>query len=138
MGGSNTARRRSYTGLVGIRPSTGRIARRFGFPATAIDFQVICPFARTIRDMRLLHGALAGPDPRDLYSLRFPPAPDVTPDRRLRIGWFTAIGDEGATPVRSPSPASPPPLAVWPVRIVRSPRSPPPSTSALYVPFMPC
>ena len=51
-----------------------------------------------MRDMRLLYGALAGPDPRDPYSLRFPPAPDVTPDRRLRIGWFTAIGDEGATP----------------------------------------
>ena len=51
-----------------------------------------------MRDMRLLNGTLAGPDPRDPYSLRFPPAPDVTPDRRFRIGWFTAIGDEGATP----------------------------------------
>jgi aspartyl-tRNA(Asn)/glutamyl-tRNA(Gln) amidotransferase subunit A len=81
-----------------MRPSTGRIARRFGFPATAIDFQVIGPFARTMRDMRLLYGALAGADPRDPYSLRFPPVPDVTPDRRFRIGWFTAIGDEGATP----------------------------------------
>jgi aspartyl-tRNA(Asn)/glutamyl-tRNA(Gln) amidotransferase subunit A len=97
MGGS-TRLPASYTGLVGMRPSTGRIGRRFGFPATAIDFQVIGPFARTMRDMRLLYGALAGPDPRDPYSLRFPPAPDVTPDRRLRIGWFTAIGDEGATP----------------------------------------
>ena len=97
MGGS-TRLPASYTGLVGMRPSTGRIARRFGFPATAIDFQVIGPFARTMRDMRLLYGALAGPDRRDPYSLRFPPAPDVTPDRRFRIGWFTAIGDEGATP----------------------------------------
>ena len=97
MGGS-TRLPASYTGLVGMRPSTGRIARRFGFPATAIDFQVIGPFARTMRDMRLLYRALAGPDPRDPYSLRFPPVPDVTPDRRLRIGWFTAIGDEGATP----------------------------------------
>ena len=97
MGGS-TRLPASYTGLVGMRPSTGRIPRRFGFPATAIDFQVIGPFARTMRDMRLLYGALAGPDPRDPYSLRFPPAPDVTPDRRLRIGWFTTIGDEGATP----------------------------------------
>jgi aspartyl-tRNA(Asn)/glutamyl-tRNA(Gln) amidotransferase subunit A len=97
MGGS-TRLPASYTGLVGMRPSTGRIARRFGFPATAIDFQVIGPFTRTMRDMRLLYGALAGPDPRDPYSLRFPPAPDVTPEGRLRVGWFTAIGDEGATP----------------------------------------
>jgi aspartyl-tRNA(Asn)/glutamyl-tRNA(Gln) amidotransferase subunit A len=97
MGGSTRAPA-SYTGLVGLRPSTGRIARRFGFPPTAIDFQVIGAFARTMRDLRLLYSVLAGPDPRDPYSYRFPPAPDVTAERRLRIGWFTAIGGEGATP----------------------------------------
>lgn len=97
MGGSTRAPA-SYTGLAGLRPSTGRIARRFGFPPTAIDFQAIGAFARTTRDLRLLYGVLAGPDPRDPYSQRFPPAPDVTPERRLRIGWFTAIGAEGATP----------------------------------------
>jgi aspartyl-tRNA(Asn)/glutamyl-tRNA(Gln) amidotransferase subunit A len=96
MGGS-TRLPASYTGLVGMRPSTGRIPRRFGFPATAIDFQVIGPFARTMRDMRLLYGVLAGPDTRDPFSQRFPPASEVTADRRLRIGWFTSIGDEAAT-----------------------------------------
>jgi aspartyl-tRNA(Asn)/glutamyl-tRNA(Gln) amidotransferase subunit A len=60
MGGS-TRLPASYTGLVGMRPSTGRIPRRYGFPATAIDFQIIGPFARTMRDMRLLYGTLAGP-----------------------------------------------------------------------------
>jgi aspartyl-tRNA(Asn)/glutamyl-tRNA(Gln) amidotransferase subunit A len=97
MGGS-TRLPAAYTGLVGMRPSTGRIPRRFGFPATCIDFQVIGPFARTMRDMRLLYGVLAGPDPRDPYSQRFPPAPDILAGRRLRIGWFSAIGDESATP----------------------------------------
>ena len=97
MGGS-TRLPAAYTGLLGMRPSTGRIPRRYGFPATCIDFQVIGPFARTMRDMRLLYGVLAGPDPRDPYSERFSQSPYVTPHRRLRIGWFTAIGDEGATP----------------------------------------
>src|ERR1700722_7809420 len=97
MGGS-TRLPASYTGLVGMRPSTGRIPRRFGFPATCIDFQVIGPFARTMRDMRLLYGVLAGPDARDPYSQRFPTAPDVMAGSRLRIGWFTAIGNESATP----------------------------------------
>jgi aspartyl-tRNA(Asn)/glutamyl-tRNA(Gln) amidotransferase subunit A len=96
MGGS-TRLPAAYTGLVGMRPSTGRIPRRYGFPATCIDFQVIGPFARTMRDMRLLYGVLSGPDARDPYSQRFSQAPYVTPHRRLRIGWFTAIGDEGAT-----------------------------------------
>jgi aspartyl-tRNA(Asn)/glutamyl-tRNA(Gln) amidotransferase subunit A len=72
MGGS-TRLPASYTGLLGMRPSTGRIARRFGFPATAIDFPVIGPFTRTMRDMRLLYGALAGPDPRDSYPYGFCP-----------------------------------------------------------------
>lgn len=97
MGGS-TRLPASYTGLLGMRPSTGRIPRRFGFPATAIDFQVIGPFARTMRDLRLLYGVLAGPDARDPFSDRFPPIPDTAANGRLRIGWFTAIGDEGATP----------------------------------------
>lgn len=95
MGGS-TRLPASYTGLVGLRPSTGRLPRRYGFPPTAIDFQAICPFARTVRDTKLLYDVLAGPDRRDPYSVRFPAEPES--DRPLRIGWFTAIGDEGATP----------------------------------------
>jgi aspartyl-tRNA(Asn)/glutamyl-tRNA(Gln) amidotransferase subunit A len=97
MGGS-TRLPASYTGLVGMRPSTGRLPRRYGFPPTAIDFQAICPFARTLRDARLLYAVLAGPDRRDPYSQRFPADPLVGPDRRLRIGWLTAIGSESATP----------------------------------------
>jgi aspartyl-tRNA(Asn)/glutamyl-tRNA(Gln) amidotransferase subunit A len=105
MGGS-TRLPASYTGLVGMRPSMGRIPRRYGFPATCIDFQVIGPFARTMRDMRLLYGVLAGPDTRDPYSERFASDPAVTPQRRLRIGWFTTIGQEGATPEVSASVAA--------------------------------
>lgn len=96
MGGS-TRLPASYTGLVGLRPSTSRLARRYGFPPTALDFQAICPFARTVRDTRLLYDVLAGPDPRDPFSQRFPAVPAVGPDRVLRIGWFTAIGAESAT-----------------------------------------
>ena len=73
-------------------PRPGGFRAGSGFRPPAIDFQVIGPFARTMRDMRLLYGVLSGPDPRDPYSQRFPPAPDVTPGRSIRIGWFTAIG----------------------------------------------
>ncbi len=97
MGGSSRGPA-ALTGIVGMRPSLGRIPRRFGFPPIRIDFQAIGPFARTLRDMRLLYDVLAGPDPRDPYSQRFPAEPDVTSGRRPRIGWFTAIGSEGATP----------------------------------------
>jgi aspartyl-tRNA(Asn)/glutamyl-tRNA(Gln) amidotransferase subunit A len=49
-----------------------------------------------MRDLVLLYSVLAGPDPRDPYSSRFPPAPDAR--RRFRIGWLTSIGSESATP----------------------------------------
>ena len=88
----------AYTGLMGMRPSTGRIARRFGFPPMAIDFQSIGPFTRTMRDMRLVYDLLAGPDARDPLSQRFPADPSARQDQRLRVGWLTAIGDESATP----------------------------------------
>ena len=55
----------SYTGLVGLRPSNGRVPRRYGFPPMALDFQAIGLVARTVRDLRLLYGAVAGPDVRD-------------------------------------------------------------------------
>ncbi len=96
--GGSTRQPAGYTGLVGMRPSTGRLARRFGFPPMAIDFQAIGPFARTMRDMALLYGVLAGPDARDPYSRRFPAEAAVPPGKRLRVGWFTSIGAEGATP----------------------------------------
>ena len=135
MGGS-TRLPAAYTGLVGMRPSTGRIARRFGFPATCIDFQVIGPFARTMRDMRLLYGVLAGPDPRDPYSQRFPQAPD----RACPAGAFGSAGSPRSVRKarrRRSRPVSPLPLPVWPLRIVKWRRYPLRSISALCAPFMP-
>jgi aspartyl-tRNA(Asn)/glutamyl-tRNA(Gln) amidotransferase subunit A len=85
----------SYTGLVGLRPSNGRVPRRYGFPPMALDFQAIGLAARTVRDLRLLCGAVAGPDVRDPASLHItPPRRQATP---RRLGWFTRIGDEGAS-----------------------------------------
>ena len=63
-----------------------------------LDFQVIGPFARTMRDMGLLYGVLAGPDTRDPYSAAVSARTGCRDRPALRIGWFTAIGDEGATP----------------------------------------
>src|SRR3546814_20744108 len=60
--------RSSYTGIVGFRPSTGRVARHFGFPALAADFQVIGPLARTVADAGLMFGVIAGPAPLDRAS----------------------------------------------------------------------
>jgi aspartyl-tRNA(Asn)/glutamyl-tRNA(Gln) amidotransferase subunit A len=87
----------AYTNLVGFRPSNGRIPRRFGFPPMALDFQVIGPVARTVGDLELVLEALAGPDARDPASWRLPPWKQI-PERPLRVGWFTAIGEQCSDP----------------------------------------
>ncbi len=94
--GGSTRIPASYTGLVGLRPSNGRVPRRYGFPSMANDFQTIGTLTRTVRDQALLYGALAGPDTRDPTSSRLPPTSAAPSGRKLRVGWFTAIGHKHA------------------------------------------
>lgn len=90
--GGSTCMPAAYTGLVGLRPSNGRVPRRYGFPPMALDFQAIGLIGRTMDDVDLMLSAMSGADPRDPTSMNLPPL--VPLDRPLRIGWFTHIGDE--------------------------------------------
>ena len=97
-GGGSIRRPASHTGLVGLKPSTGRVARCDGFPIILHDFEVIGPIARTTADAALLLAAIAGPDPRDRASLAFQPWTvnldcDPSPQRILFVPKF------GASPV---------------------------------------
>lgn len=93
--GGSTRMPASYTGLVGLRPSNGRIPRRYGFPPMALDFQAIGVIARTVRDLELLFGVVSGPDARDPASLPVTPLQRQGTPRKL--GWFTRIGSEAAS-----------------------------------------
>jgi aspartyl-tRNA(Asn)/glutamyl-tRNA(Gln) amidotransferase subunit A len=90
--GGSTRMPASYTGLVGLRPSNGRIPRRHGFPPMALDFQAIGLLTRTMRDLDLLFGVTSGPDKRDPASL-LTTSPRRQEKSRRRLGWFVAIGD---------------------------------------------
>lgn len=101
--GGSIRRPASYAGVVGFRPSTGRIPRMSGFPALAHDFQVVAPAARTVEDAYLLFRAMAGPDHRDQASLCFGtgPLPDRLPRGalpRARICCVFGIGDAPVDP----------------------------------------
>lgn len=85
----------SYTGLYGLRPSTGGIARRHGFPPLALDYQVIGLLTRTLGDLRLAFSLLRGPDIRDPLSTRLP----ARSGSGRKAGWLVRVGDDPVDPV---------------------------------------
>ncbi|MGQ0524614.1 MAG: amidase, partial [Betaproteobacteria bacterium] len=95
--GGSIRRPASYAGVVGFRPSTGRIARAHGFPPMAGDFQVIGPAARTVDDVAMLLRHLSGPDPIDLTSLRAPQQ-EGGAQRSLRIRCVINMGNAPIEP----------------------------------------
>ena len=61
----------SYCGLVGMKPTYGRVSR-YGVVAYASSLDQVGPFARTVRDCALVLGTIAGHDPRDSTSVDRP------------------------------------------------------------------
>jgi aspartyl-tRNA(Asn)/glutamyl-tRNA(Gln) amidotransferase subunit A len=61
----------SYCGLVGLKPSYGRVSR-FGIIAFASSLDQVGPFAKTVKDAAILLSAIAGHDPRDATSVNTP------------------------------------------------------------------
>jgi amidase len=98
MGGSlrNPA---SFCGVVGLRPSIGRVAHT---PVSQVDgtLSVEGPMARNVEDVALMLDAMAGEHPGDLLSL---PAPESSFLDAARSGWRPAkvaySPDLGITPV---------------------------------------
>jgi aspartyl-tRNA(Asn)/glutamyl-tRNA(Gln) amidotransferase subunit A len=70
-GGGSIRRPASHTGLIGHKPTVGRVARTNGFPVILHDFEVIGPITRRSADAALLMSVMSGPDPRDRASLAF-------------------------------------------------------------------
>lgn len=84
-----------YCGIVGFKPSHGRVSTAGYLPATLFRFNHAGPMARTVRDVALGLHVLAGPDGRDPYCLAVP-APDVEAalgaPGPLRVGWMAQKG----------------------------------------------
>ena len=85
----------SFCGVVGFRPTPGRVPRvppEQGWD----DLAVLGPMGRTVADAALLFSVIAGPDPRDPISLRTPATPfhPVEPAdlRGLRLAWTPDLG----------------------------------------------
>ncbi len=66
----------AYCGVVGLKPTYGRVSR-FGLVAFASSLDQIGPFTKDVRDCALVLNAIAVHDPRDSTSAHMP-APDYT------------------------------------------------------------
>jgi aspartyl-tRNA(Asn)/glutamyl-tRNA(Gln) amidotransferase subunit A len=70
----------AFCGIVGMKPSYGRVSR-FGLVAFASSLDQVGPLTKTVRDSALLLKALAGHDPRESTSL-----PAEVPDYTAALG----------------------------------------------------
>jgi aspartyl-tRNA(Asn)/glutamyl-tRNA(Gln) amidotransferase subunit A len=81
----------ALTGIVGLKPTYGRVSR-YGIVAFASSLDQVGPFARDVRDAAALLHAIAGRDDRDSTS-----SPKPVPDTLLRL---PASDDEAAGALR--------------------------------------
>ncbi len=92
-GGGSIRRPASHTGLAGLKPTVGRVARADGFPAILYDFEVVGPIARDLADVSAMMTILAGSDRRDPASLAWPPWSDSdASNARRRILYVPRFG----------------------------------------------
>jgi aspartyl-tRNA(Asn)/glutamyl-tRNA(Gln) amidotransferase subunit A len=91
----------AFCGIVGLKPTYGRVSR-YGLIAFGSSLDQIGPLGGDVRDVAILLGAIAGPDPRDATSVD-EPVPDYAADlgagvRGLRLGVPDEYFTEGMDP----------------------------------------
>ena len=78
--GGSIRRPAAWCGIVGLRPSWGRVSRH-GVQPGSWSMDQVGPISRTVADAAITLGAIAGHDPRDPYTWTAP-----VPDYRASLG----------------------------------------------------
>jgi amidase len=83
----------AFCNVVGLRPSPGRVATE---SSSWSPLSVNGPIARTVGDLALFLGAIAGPNPRTPFSIDEDPARFRAPLDRdfkgVRVAWWRGLG----------------------------------------------
>ncbi len=92
--GGSIRRPAAWGGLVGVRPTWGRVSR-YGVMTGVWSMDAVGPISRTVEDAAITLGAIAGHDPKDPYTWQTP-VPDYTKAldgniRGMRIGIITEL-----------------------------------------------
>ncbi len=89
----------SFCGIVGFKPTYGRVSR-YGLIAYASSLDQMGPLAPTVEDAAIIYSAIAGYDPKDSTSSQLPVSPvDLSGDiRGLKIAlpqeYISGVGEE--------------------------------------------
>jgi amidase len=91
-----------YCGVLGLRPSVGRVPVTGNWPATRasgyMDLYCVGPLARFTEDLELVLPLMAGPDGLDPFAVPAPLVADRTDPDGLRVGWFADSPRVSVTP----------------------------------------
>lgn len=92
-GGGSIRRPASHCGLVGLKPTAGRVARCNGLPVILDEAEVIGPLARTVDDLALTLSIIQGPLDEDRLSIGVPgPHAEPPAPQGLRILYVPRVG----------------------------------------------
>ena len=102
--GGSIRRPASHVGVVGLKPSHGRVPLGPGFATTSLGYTVNGPLARTVADAGHMFAVMAGPDVVDRAS--FLPPLGTSADqlatpvdlKGMRIAWSPDLGDRPVDP----------------------------------------
>jgi aspartyl-tRNA(Asn)/glutamyl-tRNA(Gln) amidotransferase subunit A len=90
----------AHTGVVGFKPTHGRVPMTGHWPRVPRRFWHIGPMARSVRDVALAYSLIAGPDGADGFSNTLPgidTGVGTKSTRQIRVGWLASPGFFGPT-----------------------------------------